>query len=606
MPVAVVGADADQAEHRSQACVQRLVLVGRAVVGHLHELERTGPLGLELLREADLRRLAEIAQQQHTRLRPVDGEHDARVVAGPRSGLGPEHSPAQPVEFAVPAGFGLDRLDPALDERSERPARTGPVGRAVQHGVDSIGHGRHSPDVVQIPVREHEQPDAIDAGELEAAPERRRLRAGVDEHRAPAGPEQHGVALPDVAGHDEPVGRSQQPGQHPGAEGPADGAGDHEEHEGQRERRQWAPLAAPEHEPQRDRSGDEQQRRARCTRRPGQLRERHVRGGVREGRDPAGGEPGELREGVADRGHERQDEAGEQAQDRARRCRRRGQQVRRDARERDDGLEEHEDRLAGELRRDRNPQHDRERCRHHASESRGERRGEQDQAARGRDRQREAVVPRVPGIGHEEHDHRRRERRRAAAPSSAGERHEQHDRHGRGADDARLRRHEHHEAQQRDDRDRHPGPARRAAPGREPERGGRDDRAVRAGHRGEVVERTRLHRGVQLIADGTLVTDCQPGHERAAVAAEFSGGIHESGTQRERPRGPPGRRRDAVHCAAAQPQRCPLRGRLRRSPGIEGEPRTESDASGIRLELRDHRQRPHRFALDLEQSRRHP
>ncbi len=58
--------------------------------------------------------------------------------------------------------------------------------------------------MVRVPVREHEQIDAVDPGELEAAPERGRLGAGVDQHRAALGSEQYGVALPDVAGHGEP------------------------------------------------------------------------------------------------------------------------------------------------------------------------------------------------------------------------------------------------------------------------------------------------------------------------------------------------------------------------------------------------------------------
>ena len=204
VPVAVLGADADQAEHGAQARVERLVLVGRAVVGHLHDVEAARSHRVEALRERDLRRLAEVAEEERARLRTVDGEDDARVVARPRPRLGPEDPPSEAAELAVPAGPGFDRRHAAVGECTERPARAGAVGRAVQDGVDALGHGRDAPDVVRVPVREHEQIDAVDSGELEAAPERGRLGAGVDQHRAPLGSEQYGVALPDVAGHGEP------------------------------------------------------------------------------------------------------------------------------------------------------------------------------------------------------------------------------------------------------------------------------------------------------------------------------------------------------------------------------------------------------------------
>ncbi|GLU90213.1 hypothetical protein Agsp01_24680 [Agromyces sp. NBRC 114283] len=141
VPVAVLGADADQPEHRAQARVERLVLVGRAVMGHLHDVEAARSHRLEALRERDLGRLAEVAEEERARLRTVDGEDDARVVARPRPRLGREDPPSEAAELAVPACLGFDRRHAAVDECSERPARAGSVGRAVQDGVDALGHG---------------------------------------------------------------------------------------------------------------------------------------------------------------------------------------------------------------------------------------------------------------------------------------------------------------------------------------------------------------------------------------------------------------------------------------------------------------------------------
>jgi hypothetical protein len=145
----------------------------------------------------------------------------------------------------------------------------------------------------------------------------------------------------------------------------------------------------------------------------------------------------------------REHEAPDQSEDGSHRCRGRGEQVGRHAVERDRGIEQDEDRLAGQLGGDRDGKEHGERGRHHPGETLGERSGEEEQSGRGGRRQREAVVASEPRVEGEQSDDGDRQRGDAAARTTCCDGDEHHDRHRRGAHDARLRRHQHDEPEQR-------------------------------------------------------------------------------------------------------------------------------------------------------------
>ena len=148
-----------------------------------------------------------------------------------------------------------------------------------------------------------------------------------------------------------------------------------------------------------------------------------------------------------------------------------------------------------------------------------------------------------------------------------------------GTHDARLGRHEHDEAAQGDEgRDDPRGPCRRRQSAASGERGGRHDRAVRSRHRGEVAERARLHRRVELLADRARVADGEPGHERAAVAAESACRLRETRAQADRPAQPRRRRRRDPHVAVgAQPEAALLGTRQWRHARGERESRADRE-----------------------------
>ena len=62
--------------------------------------------------------------------------------------------------------------------------------------------------MVDVPVGEYEQVDAIDAQFVEAVAKQFRVAPRVDQRDLPETPHQHRIALADVAGRDLPVPRS--------------------------------------------------------------------------------------------------------------------------------------------------------------------------------------------------------------------------------------------------------------------------------------------------------------------------------------------------------------------------------------------------------------
>ena len=249
----------------------------------------------------------------------------------------------------------------------------------------------------------------------EAAIERRRFGAGVDERRRVRGPDDDRVALSDVAGRDVPGARPRRADHRRRSEPGADrhGEADREYGRGDRARTAMSPAGHGQAERQR-RAACEQQRPC-GIRKPGQPAAREPGCAVRHERDPRRGQPRDLEEGHADRWQHRQDEASEESDHRAHGSRRRRQQVGGHAVEGDRRVEQDEDGLAGELRGQRHREHHRERRGHHAAEAACERTGQEQQPCGRRGGEREPVVTREPRVEGEQSDDGDGEGRDAAA-----------------------------------------------------------------------------------------------------------------------------------------------------------------------------------------------
>jgi hypothetical protein len=208
MPVVVVGPHRDDADARVDALVEFCALVAGAVVGHLHDVDRRGrPLGHEL----HLIALAEVAEEEGVEI-TREPEGDARSIASQRRVFErPQDGPRQGAEHPLIAPYGF--VDGRT--RGDHPAHHGlvcrPVGRADEHGVGQADGGVEATDVVEVEVREHEQVEVLDPHPVETGAECLRLRAGVDQRDPVAASDEHGIALPDVAGGDPPVLRHGKP-----------------------------------------------------------------------------------------------------------------------------------------------------------------------------------------------------------------------------------------------------------------------------------------------------------------------------------------------------------------------------------------------------------
>ena len=482
------------------------------------------------------------------------------------------------------AGHDLDGLRSAAHERTQHAIRSPTVERTVDDRVDAAHHGGGSPGVVGVPVRHDEQVEPVDPEQGEAAIERRRFGAGVDERRRVRGPDDDRVALSDVAGRDVPGARPRRADHRRRSEPGADRHGEADREYGRGDRARTAMSPAGHGQADRQRRAACEQQRPCGIRKPGQPAAREPGRAVRHERDPRRGQPRDLEEGHADRRQHRQDEASEESDHRAHGSRRRRQQVGGHAVEGDRRVEQDEDGLAGELCGQRHREHHRERRGHHAAEAACERTGQEQQSCGRRGGEREPVVAREPRVEGEQSDDGDGEGRDAAPWAPHGDGHEHRDGHRAGTDDARLGRHEHDEAAQGDEGRDDPGAPAEAAERREGERGGRDDRAVRSRHRGEVAERARAHRRVELLADAARVADGEPGHECAPVAAESACRLRETRAQADRPAQPRGRRRRDPHVAVgAQPESALLGTRQWRH--ARGERESRADREGRRRQV---------------------
>ncbi len=530
MPVAVVRPDPDEGDPGADGPVEGGVLVRRAVVRHLDDVD-AGQLGARGGQEPPLRRLGEVAEVEEGQAprgapgpRPPEG-HDARVVAGRDAGRRPgrpEDRPAEVAQEAAEARTSVDHLGPCHGEGVDEPLVGRPAGRADEHAVDPAHHDGGGAHVVGVEVGEHQQVDAVDAEPAQAAAERLLVVADVDERRPSRAADQHGIALPDVALGDRPVvghGRALARA-HP--DDPA--SGDHEA-PGQQER-QHPPGRARrpgQHRPGRQHGQPDQDGEAEGS--PGPLHPGQGPGGDRpgDGPDPRRGHPrragGELREPRRPgRGHT-DDQAADGREGRGRL----GQDVGDHPVDRQVGVEQQEHRLARELCRGGHGEHRRERAGQHAAEQVGRRPGEHDQARRRQDRQGEREVARQPRVDDEEAGDGQRDDGQPGHGPGRGEVPQHHERHDRGTDDARLGGDQHDEGDQEDSRRHEPQQARDAEGPADQHHEGHQDGAVRARHGREVREGRRLHRLVEALVDGGGVADGEAGQEPPPVAGQLGG-----------------------------------------------------------------------------------
>jgi hypothetical protein len=324
VPVGVVRPDPDEPDPRGELAVELRVLVRRPVVGHLDDVDgtRRQPSGAT---DPALRRLPQVAEEHPGQARGARlprcrsrHEHDARVVAGVTgSGRRPDHPPGERPEPASGAVVGLSDVDAGNLQLLDDP----PVRRAAdgtdQGGVDDAGHRSHGADVVAVEVRQDEQIDPGDPEQVQARPEPSLVVAGVHEGDGVVAPEQHGVALPDVARGDRPVARHRPP-DHEHRHGDRCDA-DHDHH----------PRGEQQPDPDRPRNQD-RGREARADQhggddadgaaRPGRRGVRQRGGRVRDAPDGSGGHPRDRGEHRGAVGPQRRDDTGAETDHRDDRC----------------------------------------------------------------------------------------------------------------------------------------------------------------------------------------------------------------------------------------------------------------------------------------------
>jgi hypothetical protein len=201
----------------------------------------------------------------------------------------------------------------ARSTRSQRSPSSGPWTTVPTRPTTAL----RSPDVVGIPVRQHEQVDTVDPEEVRQRASGSRIGPGVDERGRPRGADEHRIALADVAGGDIPAGPAVS--QPITTAAPKDIADGHRQTRSRGARRR--PRAASGRRWRRERDGEGE-----CGA-GGRAGPRPVASGSRRWRphrkfrgaacadegDPRGRDPRACRKRRADGGQDRQDEATEAA-----------------------------------------------------------------------------------------------------------------------------------------------------------------------------------------------------------------------------------------------------------------------------------------------------
>ena len=488
VPVRVVGAHRDQCHARARCGEELGIGVGAAVVRHLeHVGAQVGPGG----HQACLGLRAEVAGEQDPQS-PDRDPHDHGQVVGRGSGGRPAWVGRQHLDRRVadPAPVpGQEDRTLAARPRHERFEGTHPlVGRRERRRRDlaDVPAGERSgqpTDVVGVQVRHEDQRQHVDPQPVQAPVDGADLRAGVHQDAlARTGGQHERVALPDVAGDRDRVGR--RPALDRLAQRPA-----HDDEADERRRREGPqPPEPPQHRSAAEQQ-DGQQDGARRARRPGGGRVRQVRRALGDEDQPAGGPAGEPHHPVAQRRHDRAGQRAEQTEDGGRRDGGRGQQVGGQRDEADGAGQSGDDRRRAET----GGRADRQRVAQDGgtaplAEPPGPARREQHDRGRGGDREREACIPCQHRIPEQEHAHRRTEGRQGGAGPAGREGDEGDRTHPGRPHDAGAGPGEHHEAEER-----RPGDERLHAPvdrpaAQRPQHPREHDRHVRPGHGREVRE----------------------------------------------------------------------------------------------------------------------
>jgi len=492
MAIAVVHTDGDQPEARAERSIERRALVRRAVVGDLHQIDRTDRAGGE---QCVLRLLSEVAEEDRADAPPlglereaarVAGVHSCGCLTGPRR---PEESPSQLPETTGESRVALLDRNAGRTKDAKRPL-VGIAHRALDDGALRPGRDTgHSPDVVRIEVGEEQEVQPGDAEAVEAGGRRLRLPPDVDHaDRIPVA-QQESVTLADIAGRNLPIGRDRE-----GAASDASAQGADiddgtcaQRHDRRRRHRARCAPGQDEHgHGDEDPGAQQDAEQSRC---PGKYHTREAAGEGGHLCDPGRRNPREPDDRIAEARRPRKHGAGQAPEDRRQGCGGLRQQVRRYPEERDDRRQEDEDRLARQLSRSGNGHGQRERAWHPAGEHPAERTGQHEQARGRQGGESETVVPGEPGIVDHEHDQCEGEGRHAVGRTPARQSDEEHRRHRGGPDDARARSDERHEAQQGKRGGDDPCATAEPDEARQSEDQSDHQGAVRAGHRCEMTER---------------------------------------------------------------------------------------------------------------------
>lgn len=294
MPVAVVGADADESDSRSDRRVEAGRLVGRTVVGDLDDVDSSGAGSGE---HPLLGGFPEVTEEESAEALGAasspDEEGEAPVVPGHGLGRrGPEQLPRQAAESPLGAPPWKVHVGAAGDEPRRDVGIPFVLGSTEECLVDAPVELLHSPHVIQVVVGEHEEVESVDAETVQAVAEQFRIGTGVDERDRSGIADEQRIPLPDVAQGVLPVPRPSELVRRPAAE-----EGQRVEDEGEREQdRRPAAETRPhrgkheEGDPESEECEEDHPDRAV---RPGPAGERKSGEEVRDVGDPARGDPGD-------------------------------------------------------------------------------------------------------------------------------------------------------------------------------------------------------------------------------------------------------------------------------------------------------------------------
>ena len=356
-------------------------------------------------------------------------------------------------------------------------------------------------------VGDRDDRQLVDAEPVEAAVDRDRLGADVDEHRRPvARGDDRRVALSDVARHHHPAVRwpthLRRP---PHAEADAErDADDHRRVPGE-----------PPHHHEHERDEDDQQ----PPRRPPRERGAGQRGReVADREDHADAPPRNGARDPRDRCADQVEEPAGEARHRRGRHQRSGQDVREDRHQRHFARDGRDRRRAGELGGDRDGDGERAPPRHPALQPPRERRRGQQDPGRRTHRQHESEGARQPRVDEQQRHDRHRQRPEAASAAEA-ERGEADDTHRGRPDHARVGSGQQHESRHGHQAEHDEGATRRAQRPCQQQHHRQDDREVRARDGEQVGETAAPELLLHFVGDALVVAVDERRDESRLVAS---------------------------------------------------------------------------------------